>query len=97
MDNSQINTSSYYIKEPVNEIMNQLPEPIIEPTASSEVETLGVKAVSKSLGVSRATVLRWIKAKKIDGFFRIDTKWLIRRSDFDEFIKNKVGKEADNQ
>ncbi|MDD5153002.1 MAG: helix-turn-helix domain-containing protein [Candidatus Pacebacteria bacterium] len=59
-------------------------------TAPSEVETLGVKAVSKSLGVSRATVLRWISAQKIEGFFRIGSKWLIRRVDFDNFINKKI-------
>ena len=51
--------------------MNETPETTIQPIATSEVETLGVKAVSKSLGVSRATVLRWIGAGKIEGFFRI--------------------------
>ncbi len=58
--------------------------------ATSEVETIGVSAVSKSLGVSRATVLRWIQAKKIDGFFRIGSKWLIRKIDFDTFINKKI-------
>ena len=63
------------------------------PTASSVVETLDVKAVTKSLGVSRATVLRWIRAQKIEGFFRIGSKWLIRKTDFDNFINKKIGNE----
>jgi excisionase family DNA binding protein len=70
--------------------MNQLPEKSDNIIASSEVETLGVKAVSKSLGVSRATVLRWIRANKIEGFFRIGSKWLIRKIDFDNFINSKI-------
>jgi len=70
--------------------MNETPETTIQPIATSEVETLGVKAVSKSLGVSRATVLRWIGAGKIEGFFRIGSKWLIRKTDFDSFINRKI-------
>ena len=58
--------------------------------ASSELQTLDVAAVSKALGVSRATVLRWARSKKIDGFFQIDTKWLIRKIDFDNFISRKI-------
>ncbi len=58
--------------------------------ATSEVLTLDVAAVSKMLGVSRATVLRWIRAQKIDGFFRIGSKWLIRKNDFDNFISRKI-------
>lgn len=58
--------------------------------ASSEVETFDVAAVTKSLGVSRATVLRWIRAGKLEGFFRIGSKWLIRRVDFDAFINKKI-------
>ncbi len=73
--------------------MNQLPEESDNLIASSEVETLGVKAVSKSLGVSRATVLRWIQAKKIEGFFRIGSKWLIRKVDFEHFINKKINNE----
>ncbi|OGY45759.1 MAG: hypothetical protein A3A24_01915 [Candidatus Buchananbacteria bacterium RIFCSPLOWO2_01_FULL_46_12] len=73
--------------------MNNIPETTSPPIASSEVETLGVKAVSKSLGVSRATVLRWVRAKKIDGFFRIGSKWLIRKTDFDHFINGKINSE----
>ena len=58
--------------------------------ATSEPQTLDVAAVSKALGVSRATVLRWARSKKIDGFFQIDTKWLIRKVDFDNFISRKI-------
>ena len=70
--------------------MNQ-PEESNNLIASSVVETLDVKAVTKSLGVSRATVLRWIRAQKIEGFFRIGSKWLIRKTDFDNFINKKIG------
>ncbi len=71
-------------------IMNEPTKTTRELIASSEVETLGVKAVSKSLGVSRATILRWIRAQKIDGFFQIGSKWLIRKVDFDDFINRKI-------
>ena len=70
--------------------MNQ-PEESNNLIASSVVEMLDVKAVTKSLGVSRATVLRWIRAQKIEGFFRIGSKWLIRKTDFDNFINKKIG------
>lgn len=70
--------------------MNEPTETTTEIIASSEVETFDVKAVTKSLGVSRATVLRWIRAQKIDGFFRIGSKWLIRKVDFDNFINRKI-------
>lgn len=63
-------------------------------TASSEPETLNVSAVAKSLGVSRATVLRWIQARKLEGFFQIGKKWLIQKADLDTFINNKkIGNE----
>lgn len=55
-----------------------------------ESQTLDVATVSKQLGVSRATVLRWIRANKIEGFFRIGSKWLIRKSDFDGFINRRI-------
>ena len=62
--------------------------------ATSVVKILGVTTVSQSLGVSRATVLRWFQAGKIDGFFRIGRKWLIRREDFDQFINRKIKQES---
>lgn len=74
--------------------MNQLPEEANILIASSEIETLDVKAVTKSLGVSRATILRWIRAGKLEGFFRIGSKWLIRKSDFDDFINKKIKNES---
>lgn len=51
---------------------------------------LGVKAVAQSLGVSKATVLRWVRAHKLDGFFRIGHKWLIRKSDLENLINQKI-------
>lgn len=68
--------------------MNQLPE--AQSKSSIEVETLGVTAVAQSLGVSKATVLRWIRAQKLQGFFRIGHKWLIRKADFDNLITQKI-------
>ncbi len=61
--------------------------------ATSVLETLDVKSVTKCLGVSRATVLRWIRAGKLEGFFRIGSKWLIRKVDFDNFINGKINKQ----
>lgn len=58
--------------------------------ATSAVEMLDVAAVTKSLGVSRATVLRLIRAGKLEGFFRIGSKWLVRKIDFDAFINKKI-------
>ena len=70
--------------------MNEPMEKTSPLNATSEVETIGVTAVSKTLGVSRATVLRWARSKKIDGFFRIEKKWLIRKNDFNAFINKKI-------
>lgn len=60
------------------------------PNASSVAEILGVQVVAQSLGVSEATVLRWIQAEKLEGFFRIGRKWLIRKEDFDHLINKKI-------
>jgi excisionase family DNA binding protein len=57
---------------------------------------LSVKDVARELGVSKATVLRWVRAGKIEGFFRIGHKWLIRRSDLDSLIKNRMAQPLDN-
>ncbi len=53
-------------------------------------DMLTVKEVANLLQMSEATVLRWLRAKKVDGFFRIGRKWLIRKSDFEKFISQKV-------
>lgn len=53
-------------------------------------EMLTIRNVAASLGVSKATVLRWIAAHKIEGFFQIGKKWLIRKKDFDGFINQKI-------
>ncbi len=64
-----------------NEITNQLPE-----------STFTVEEVSKMLNISEATLLRWLKADKIPGFFRIGRRWLIRKSDLEVFINNQVSR-----
>lgn len=51
---------------------------------------LGVRDVAKELNVSKATILRWLKSGKLDGFFQIGRKWLIRKSDFENFISGKI-------
>lgn len=52
--------------------------------------TFTTKEVAKMLNISDATMLRWLKAEKIPGFFRIGRKWLIRKSDFEVFINKQV-------
>lgn len=49
-------------------------------------ELLTTQEVAKLLQQSDVTILRWRKANKLTGFFRIGRKWLIRKSDLDEFI-----------
>ncbi len=51
---------------------------------------LTIKDVSAVLKISKPTTFRWIKAKKITGFFRIGRKWLIREADFEEFINQRI-------
>lgn len=72
--------------------MNQSPDAKIE--SVDETAMLGIKAVAQALGVSRATVLRWVRAGKIDGFFRIGHKWLIRKSDFNSSINQRIIKSS---
>jgi len=64
------------------------------PGQSSSVQNdtnhLGIKEVAISLKVSEGTILRWIDAGKLNGFFRIGRKWLIRKADFELLINQKV-------
>lgn len=62
-----------------NEITNELPE-----------STFTVEEVAKMLNISEATLLRWLKAEKIPGFFRIGRRWLIRKNDLEHFINSQV-------
>ncbi len=59
-------------------------------TQTHESDYLGVKEVAIALKASEVTVLRWVRAGKLDGFFRIGRKWLVRRSSLDSFINQKV-------
>ena len=68
--------------------MNQLPEEKLNLT--NETEILGIKDVAQSLGVSKATILRWIQTHKLEGFFRIGHKWLMRRVDLENLINQKI-------
>lgn len=61
---------------------------------TQENSYLGIKDVAKDLGVSKATILRWLKSGKLDGFFHIGRKWLIRKADFEKFISLKVENES---
>lgn len=73
------------------ETLMQKPEPNVN--ERNENNYLGVKDVADELGVSKATVLRWLQAGKLDSFFRIGRKWLVRKVDFDKFINSKVGED----
>jgi len=64
-----------------------------EASDKTETATLSVSDVAKDLGVSRATILRWGRAGKLRGFFRIGKKWLIRREDYEQFIKGRISEE----
>ncbi len=54
--------------------------------------TYTTSEVAKMLNISDATMLRWLKAEKIPGFFRIGRRWLIRKSDLEAFISAQVTK-----
>jgi excisionase family DNA binding protein len=56
----------------------------------SETPTLSITDVANDLGVSRATVLRWVRAGKLQRFFRIGKKFLVRREDYEQFIKGRI-------
>ena len=53
--------------------------------------TFTTSEVAELLRISDATMLRWLKAEKIPGFFRIGRRWLIRKSDYEAFISKRVG------
>lgn len=62
-----------------------------EKTTDESLEvTYTTSEVAKMLNISDATMLRWLKADKIPGFFRIGRRWLIRKSDLEAFINNQV-------
>lgn len=68
--------------------MSQLPD--AKTQSENETETLGIKDVARSLGVSKATILRWIRAGRVEGFFRIGHKWLIRKAALESLINQKI-------
>lgn len=70
------------------ETLTQKPEPSVD--KQNENNYFSVRDVADELGVSKATVLRWLQSGKLDGFFRIGRKYLIRKSDFEKFINLKV-------
>lgn len=68
--------------------------PEVRMDEKNENNYLGIKEVAKDLGVSKATILRWLQSGKLNGFFHIGRKWLIRRTDFEKFINLKVESES---
>jgi len=69
-----------------DEIKKELPE-----------STFTTSEVAKMMNISDATMLRWLKAEKIPGFFRIGRKWLIRKSDFEEFISKRIDRSNNHE
>lgn len=52
-----------------------------------------IKEICGILKVSRQTVIRWIRAKKLRAFKPGRGRaWRVRRADFDEFIEGKHGR-----
>lgn len=62
-----------------------------------QTDFLTIAEVAKSLRISEATALRWLKAEKIAGFFRIGRQWRIRKKDFDEFVDYGVAQQFQKQ
>jgi excisionase family DNA binding protein len=52
--------------------------------------TFTIGEVASMLRISDATLLRWLKAEKIPGFFRVGRRWLIRKSDYEAYISKQV-------
>ena len=75
-------------------VESTIQKPEVKADGKNENNYLGIKEVAKDLGVSKATILRWLQSGKLDGFFHIGRKWLIRRADFEKFINLKVESES---
>ncbi|OGY39950.1 MAG: hypothetical protein A2418_02175 [Candidatus Brennerbacteria bacterium RIFOXYC1_FULL_41_11] len=75
-------------------VESTIQKPEVKADGKDENNYLGIKEVAKDLGVSKATILRWLQSGKLDGFFHIGRKWLIRRVDFEKFINLKVESES---
>lgn len=69
-----------------DEIKKELPE-----------ATFTTSEVARVMNISDATMLRWLKAEKIPGFFRIGRKWLIRKSDFETFISKRIDRSNNHE
>jgi excisionase family DNA binding protein len=59
-----------------------------------QTDFLTIAEVAKSLRISEATALRWLKAEKIAGFFRVGRQWRIRKKDFNELIDYEVARQS---
>ncbi len=56
-------------------------------------EKLTIKQVASELGVDEKTVRRWIKSEQLPyAGYEIRGRYLIARSDLDEFVKKRTGK-----
>jgi excisionase family DNA binding protein len=75
-------------------VENLTQKPGLNVDKQNENNYFSVRDVADELGVSKATILRWLQAGKLDGFFRIGRKYLIRKSDFEKFINLKVEAET---
>lgn len=52
---------------------------------------LTVDEVAEDLGVSRITVLRWVRALELPAA-KIGKTWRVRRTDLDDWIQSKIGR-----
>ncbi len=51
-----------------------------------------VKEVSKILDLSIVTIRRYIKNRKIKGFYKLGKEWRIEKEDLEKFIKEVKNK-----
>ncbi len=56
---------------------------------------LTIKEVAEALRISEATLLRWIKAEKIKGFYRMGRRWIAIESELEEYISKQIKKEEE--
>lgn len=47
-----------------------------------------VKEVSKMLNLSIVTIRRYIKDKKIKGFYKLGKEWRVEKKDLENFLKD---------
>ena len=56
--------------------------------SSRESDMLTVEEIAADLRVSKATVRRWIRQRKLTAF-EIERQWRIRKADYDHFLEQR--------